>query len=113
MQVTTDVHINFFIIDEETLEPVHDTVISNYMRCSSIVFGQSRRERYCLTYRTNRRSFEIFRRKYNHSFKCLIIEEDLDKSIGVEIKSLNQLLYTKKDIVTIIDSTTYKQKYKF
>ena len=78
MQVTTDNHINFYILDEETFEPIHDTVINNYMKCSSIVFGQSSRERYCLTYMSNRRSFEIFRRKYNHSFKCQIIEEDLD-----------------------------------
>ena len=113
MQVTTDNHINFYILDEETLEPIHDTVINNYMKCSSIVFGQSSRERYCLTYMSNRRSFEIFRRKYNHSFKCQIIEEDLDKSIGVEIRSLNQLLYTKKDMVSILDSRTYKEKYKF
>ena len=113
MQVTTDNHINFYILDEETLEPIHDTVINNYMKCSSIVFGQSSRERYCLTYMSNRRSFEIFRRKYNHSFKCQIIEEDLDKSIGVEIRSLNQLLYTKKDMVSILDSKTFKEKYKF
>jgi hypothetical protein len=113
MQVTTDNHINFYILDEETFEPIHDTVINNYMKCSSIVFGQSSRERYCLTYMSNRRSFEIFRRKYNHSFKCQIIEEDLDKSIGVEIRSLNQLLYTKKDMVSILDSRTYKEKYKF
>ena len=39
MQVTTDNHINFYILDEETLEPIHDTVINNYMKCSSIVFG--------------------------------------------------------------------------
>jgi hypothetical protein len=113
MQLTTDDHIFFYLINEETLEPIHENVINNYMRCSSIVFGQSSKERYCLTYRSNRRSFEIFRKKHNHSFKGMVIDEDLDKSLGVEMIRQGALLVSKKDTVMIIDSVTYKEKYRF
>ena len=42
---------------------------------------------YCITFMTNQVGFDIYRRKFKHSFKAPIIHENFDQSRCVEIKS--------------------------
>jgi hypothetical protein len=64
IQITTDEKIFFYFIDEETLEPTLENVMYNYMTCSTMMFGK--RVRYGITYKAKERSFNLYRRKYEH-----------------------------------------------
>ena len=46
----------------------------NFMNCTQMMFGS--KVKYCITYKTNQKSFDIFRRKYEHSFNSNIYEEN-------------------------------------
>ena len=75
IQITTDDKIYFYLIDKDTFEPIFENVMSNYMNCNQMMFGS--KVRYCVTYKTNQKSFDIYRRKYWHDFKVPITDENL------------------------------------
>jgi hypothetical protein len=62
IQITTDEKIYFYLIDPETLLPNLENVMYNYMNCNQTMFGK--RVRFCVTYKTNMRSFDVYRRKF-------------------------------------------------
>lgn len=66
IQITNDKLIYFYLIDPDTLEPTLENVMYNYMSCSQMMFGSA--VRYCITYKTNQKSFDIYRRRYEHDF---------------------------------------------
>ena len=72
-----------------------------------MMFGS--KVRYCVTYKTNQRSFDIFRRKFIHDFKVPISSENLEGSIALELKSMNAYLVSKIDKVIVYDSSTFKE----
>ena len=51
IQITTDDKIYFYLIDKETLEPILENVMYNYMGCNQCMFGS--KVRYAVTYKTN------------------------------------------------------------
>jgi hypothetical protein len=65
--------------------------------------------KYGITFKTNQRSFAIYRRKYLHNFKVNVCQDNLEGSKGLEFTSMNIFLVTKIDKVRIYDSTTYEQ----
>ena len=67
IQITTDDKIYFYLIDKETMMPILENVMANYMGCNQMMFGS--KVRYGVTYKTNQKSFDIYRRKYWHEFK--------------------------------------------
>ena len=93
IQITTDDKIYFYLIDKETLQPSLENVMYNYMGCNQCMFGS--KVRYCVTYKTNQKSFEIYRRKCYHDFKVPITEENLEGSKGLEFSTMNAYLVTK------------------
>ena len=60
-QITTADKICFYTIDSEDLTPVLENVMSNYVGCTQTMFGGGSAT--CVTYKTNQKSFSIFRRK--------------------------------------------------
>ena len=66
IQITTDDKIYFYLIDKETFEPIFENVMSNYMNCNQMMFGS--KVRYCVTYKTNQKSFDVYRRRFIHNF---------------------------------------------
>jgi len=107
IQITTDQKIYFYLIDTKTLEPVLENVMFNYMGCNNLMFGS--KVRYGISYKTNQRSFQIYRRAYWHNFKCTILTENLEKSKALELEHLNKFIVTKTDKVTMYDSETYEE----
>lgn len=105
IQITTDDKIYFYLIDKETLMPKFENVMSNYMNCNQMMFGS--RVKYCVTYKTNQKSFDIYRRKYFHDFKVPITDENLEGSIGLELPKQNTYLVSKIDKVIVYDSETF------
>ena len=51
IQITTDDKIYFYLIDKETMMPILENVMANYMSCNQMMFGS--KVRYGVTYKTN------------------------------------------------------------
>ena len=83
IQITTDQKIYFYLIDKDTLMPVLENVMFNYMSCNQMMFGS--KVRYCVTFKTNQKSFDIYRRKYEHHFRANVVKNNFDGSRGMEI----------------------------
>ena len=64
--------------------------MSNFMNCSQMMFGS--KVKYGITYKTNNRSIDIHRRKYEHDLRLNVVEKDLDGSRGLPIESMNAFL---------------------
>ena len=107
IQITTDEKIYFYLIDQETFEPELENVMYNYMNCNQMMFGS--KVKYGITYKTNQRSFTIYRRKYLHNFKVPVIAENLESAKGLEIKSMDIFLVSKIDKVVMYDSLTFEE----
>mmetsp|Transcript_801 Transcript_801/g.1008 ORF Transcript_801/g.1008 Transcript_801/m.1008 type:complete len:398 (-) Transcript_801:899-2092(-) len=105
IQITTDDRIYFYLIEPDTLEPILENVMYNYMNCNQMMFGA--KVRYCITYKTNQKSFVIYRRKYMHNFKVPVISENLEAAKGLELQTMNTFLVSKVDKVIIYDSNNF------
>lgn len=107
IQITTDEKIFFYLIDQNTLEPKLENAMFNYMNCTQMMFGA--KVRYCITYKTNQRSFSIYRRKYMHNFKVPMVKENLEGSRGIEFQNLGVFLVTKVDKIIVYSSNTFQE----
>ena len=72
-----------------------------------MMFGS--KVRYCVTFKTNQKSFDIHRRKFEHNFNCNVIKGNFDGSTGLAIESMNAFLIGKSDEVRFFDINTYKE----
>jgi hypothetical protein len=70
IQVTTEEHIYFYLIDKETFEPDLENVMYNYMKCTQCMFGK--RVRYGITYKANEKCFDVYQRKYMHNLRVKV-----------------------------------------
>ena len=104
--MTTDEKVLFYLINEETCEPLLENVMYNYMGCSTMMFGS--KVRYGITYKIGDKSFNIYRRKYEHEYMVNVLDENLEGARALEIKSMGLFLVTKVDRVVMYDSTTYE-----
>jgi len=106
IQIATDRKIYFYLINKDTLEATLENVMFNFMQCNQMMFGS--KVRYGVTYKTNQRSFDIYRRHYWHDFKVPISEENLEGSIGVPLDKQGTYLVSKINKVLIYDQDTFK-----
>ena len=73
------------------------------------MFGK--RVRYGITYRTNKRSFVLYRRKYIiHNLKINVNNNDYEGSFGICLNKLSVFLIAKVDRIYIFDSNTYQKQ---
>lgn len=70
-----------------------------------MMFGS--RVRYGITYKINEKSFNIYRRKYEHDYKINVVKENLEGAKALEIKSMDIFLCSKIDRAVIYDSLTF------
>lgn len=97
----------FYIIDKETFMPELENVMQNFMNCSQMMFGS--KVKYGITYKTNNKSIDIHRRKYEHDFRLNVIEDDLDGSRGLPVDSMNAFLVSKIDTVKFYSIDTFRE----
>ena len=91
-----------------TYEPNLENVMFNYMNCNQMMFGS--KVRYCITYKTNQLSFDIYRRKYEHGFKVNVSDQDnLDNCKALPIESMNCILVSKLEKIKFYDFDSYKE----
>lgn len=70
--------------------PELENVMQNFMNCSQMMFGKA--VRYGITYKTNQKSFDVHRRKFEHDYRVNIVDVDLDGSRGLPMESMNAFL---------------------
>lgn len=87
--------------------PELENVMQNFMNCSQMMFGS--KVKYGITYKTNNKSIDIHRRKYEHDFRLNVIEDDLDGSRGLPIDSMNAFLVSKIDTVKFYSIDTFRE----
>lgn len=86
--------------------PILENVMYNYMSCNQMMFGS--KVRYGITYKSNQRSFSIYRRKFQHNFNVPVKNDNLEGSIGLELQKHGAFLCTKIDRVLVYDSINFK-----
>lgn len=67
--------------------PVLENVMYNYMDCNQTMFGK--KVKFCVTYKANMRSFDVYRRKYQQNFKVPVNLENLEGAQLLELETLN------------------------
>lgn len=72
------------------MRPVLENVMFNFMDCTQMLFGS--RVRYCITFKLNQKSFEVYKRKYVHDLKANVVKENLEGCKALAIPGLNLLL---------------------
>jgi hypothetical protein len=74
-----------------------------------MMFGS--KVKYGITYKVNQRSFDIYRRKYEHDFRIPVVSQNLEGSIGVEmkLKQHNAFIVTQIDKIFIYNAETFKE----
>ena len=87
--------------------PELDNVMYNFMNCSQMMFGS--RVKYGITYKTNQKSFDIHRRKFEHDFKVNVVAADLDGSRGLPIESMNAFLVSRIATIRFFDIDTFEE----
>lgn len=103
--MTADDLIYFYIIDRETLVPKLENVMYNYMKCSQMMFGS--RVKYGITYKTNEKSFDVYRRKYQHNIQSCVNHQNFEGCKSLELVSSNVFLVSKIDKVLMFDIDTF------
>lgn len=65
--------------------------------------------RYCVTYKTGEKLFNVFRANYIHNFKVTVVDNEFEGAKGLELESMKAFLCTRKDGVFIYDTNTYQE----
>ena len=107
IQVTTDDNIYFYLIDKKTLMPKLENVMMNYMCCNQMMFGS--KVKYGISFKLNERSFNLYRRKFQHNLKVCIDDENFEGSTGLALPKHDIFLISKVDKMLIYDSITYQR----
>ena len=74
-----------------------------------MMFGS--KVKYGITYKTNTKSFDIHRRKFEHDYKVNVVSDDYDGSRGLPIESMNAFLVSRIDKINFYDIDTYQEIY--
>ena len=72
-----------------------------------MMFGS--KVKYGITYKTNQKSFDVYRRKFEHDFRVTTVKLDLDGSRGLPIEDMNAFLVSRSDLIEFYDIDTYKE----
>ena len=65
--------------------------------------------KYGITYKQNEKSFDIYRRKYNHDFKVPVSTMNFEGSMGIELQKHNAFVVTQIDKIYIYHAETFKE----
>ena len=68
--------------------------MSNFMYCNQMMIGAAKR--YSITYKTNQKDFEIYRRKYMHNLRVCVNDNNFEGSKSVEMPLSNFFLASDK-----------------
>lgn len=106
IQITNISHIYFYLIDTKTLLPTLENVMTNFMLCNQMMIGAAKR--YSITYKTNEKDFEIYRRKFMHNLRVCVNDKNFEGAKAVELPKSNLFLVSDISEVLMIDSSNYE-----
>ena len=74
-----------------------------------MMFGS--KSKYCITFKMNQRSFDIYRRKYEHNYRVCVVQDNLSgsKCLPMQTANMNALLVCKNDTIKFYDLDSYKE----
>ena len=72
-----------------------------------MMFGK--KVRYGITFKTNQKSFDVHRRKFEHDYRVNVVDADLDGSKGLPIESMNAFLVSMINIIKFYDVDTFDE----
>jgi hypothetical protein len=75
--------------------------MNNYIGCTAMLFGSL--VKYGVTYKQDQPGFELYKRKYTHDFKNLIVDENFNKSYPLEVEIINSFLVSKNDKIMLFN----------
>jgi hypothetical protein len=104
--VTENKFIYFYIMDSNGL-PELQNVMQNYMGCSQIMFGDSKKS--SITYKQNEKSFEIYQRKYLHNLRVCVNSLNMEGAKSVEIKCMNCIFVTNFSSIDVYSSKNFRK----
>ena len=79
----------------------------NYMNCTNMMFGSQ--VKYCVTYKLNEKSFDIHRKKYEHGFKTIVLDKNLDGSKGLSLETENMFMVSDRKVINFYHSGSYQE----
>ena len=82
--------------------PTLENVMYNYMNCNQMMFGS--KVRYGVTYKTNQKSFSIYRRKFEHNYKIPVDSSNLEGAKCIELVEHEMFLCTNVDKIIMYDT---------
>ena len=85
--------------------PILENVMYNYSGCNQTMFGT--KENYGITYKANQRSFDIYRRKFEHNFEVCLSQDNLEGAFAVSLPSNDAFLVAHGDKVVIFDANDF------
>ena len=65
--------------------------------------------RYGISFKTNQKSFDIWSRKYEHSFNANVVKKNLDGAIGLPIETMDAFLVGRGNEVKFYNVDTYQE----
>lgn len=77
------------------------------MGCNQLMFGS--KVKYGISYKSNQRSFDIYRRRYNHDFKVPISTEVMEGAFGLELETMHAFLVAHIDTINMYDNTDFRK----
>ena len=101
IQVTTEQQIKFYKIDEDTDIPSLDHVLSNFVGCTSMMFGLE--SKYCITYKMGEVGVNIYKRKFIHTFLATLNTSCFEQSTAVSVNQIQQYLISFGNKIKVFD----------
>ena len=81
--------------------------MQNFMQCSHMIFGS--RVRFCICYKEHQRSFDVYTRKYAHSFMDTVVDDDYSRSRALIVPSMNAFLVSDGCKIKFFDCNKFKE----
>lgn len=90
IQIVTDEQIFFYGLCEDTLMPVLQNVIYNFMGCNQIILRPQ--ANFCIAYKLNQNAFTVYDPALKQHFIIPVVEDNFEGSKGLELRTMNTFL---------------------
>jgi len=77
--------------------PELENVMYNYTGCTQMMFGK--KVKYCVTYKTGEKSFDIYKQKLLHNLRVPISHENLEKAGIIVLHNLKVFFVLDDDFI--------------
>jgi hypothetical protein len=76
------------------------------MECSQMMIGKKQRN--CIAYKVNQKSFDIYQRKYMHNLRVCVNGDNFQGSQAIEFPTMNLIVVTRVDKLMLFEDKTFQ-----